>query len=223
MRQGLTARTQEKQKNVAVKTARRRSPRQERKNEATRLCLLESAAHIVGEHGYAGCTIARVTERAGVAHGTFYLHFASQQAMFDELLPVLGAQMLEHIGRAIRSSKDEVDLERKGFKANLDYLVQHPYMYRVLSEAELFAPKAFKQHLDAMAQSYTRSLQRSMSEAHMADYKESELETLATMLIGARTYLLMRYGVDNYTIKGVSKDKLETYLQFISKGISPRT
>ncbi len=220
----MATRKQTKDKTaVATTTRRRRSPRQERKNEATRFNLLESAAHIIGKHGYAGCTIARVTERASVAHGTFYLHFASQQAMFDEVLPTLGAQMLEEIGQAIRASKDEVDLERKGFKANLDYLVKHPYMYRVLSEAELYAPKAFKQHLDAMTQSYTRSLRRSLTEAHMADYRESELETVATMLIGARTYLLMRYGVDKHTVKGVSKDRLETYLKFISQGISPRT
>lgn len=197
---------------------RTRSLRQIQRNEETRMQLLEAAGCVIGKHGYAGCTIARVTAKAKIAHGTFYLHFRSQQELFDQVLPVLGAGMLKVIAAAIRNSKDILDLERRGFEANFSYLSTHPHMYRVLAEAELYAPKAFQQYLDTLTLGYTRSLRRSLSSS-LGDFSEGELETIAIMLIGARTYLLMRFGVKNHTVKPLRDDKIETYLKFVSHGI----
>src|ERR1700759_5428746 len=115
---------------------RTRSASQIQRNELTRSQLLEAAGKLIGKYGYAGCSIARVTARAKIAHGTFYLHFKSQQDLFDHVLPVLGSKMLEVIAGAIPDPRDVIDLERRGFQANFDYLTSHPYMYRVLTEAE---------------------------------------------------------------------------------------
>jgi AcrR family transcriptional regulator len=198
-----------------------RSITQLQRNEATRLQLLEAAGRVIGKLGYAGCTIARVTEKAKVAHGTFYLHFKSQQDLFDTILPVLGKEMLHVIGAAIRDSNGLADLERRGFEANFDYLASHPYMYRVLAEAERFAPKAFKQHLDGVTTGYARSLQRSkLGDHQLEDFSNSELEAIATMLVGARTYLLMRYGVVNNAVKALPAGMMEVYLKFVHHGLN---
>jgi len=207
-------------KGEAAPRTRSPSHRRLQRNEQTRQKLLDAAARVIGRYGYAGCTIARVTARAKIAHGTFYLHFGSQQELFDSVLPTLGSNMLDEIGHAIRSSTDIVDLERRGFEANFDYLAKHSYMYRVLSEAELYAPHAFHRHLDAMVQSYTRSLRRSREAGQLSRFENDELETVATMLIGARTYMLMRFGVRNGIIRERLDDRLETYLKVVAKGIS---
>lgn len=199
---------------------RTRSATQIQRNEATRMQLLEAAGKMIGKYGYSGCTIARVTAKAKIAHGTFYLHFQSQQDMFDGVLPVLGARMLNAIAAAIQDTKDVIDLERRGFQANFDYLTKHPYMYRVLVEAELYAPKAFQQHMDSMTSAYARSLRRSKFAHQIEEFEDDELETIATMLIGARTYLLMRYGVVDNVVKPLPDGKLESYLKFIAHGIT---
>ena len=192
------------------------------RNEEVRLRLIESAGKIIGKYGYLGCSISRVTARAKIAHGAFYLHFSSQQDLFDAVLPTLGASMLHVIGQAIQSPKDIIDLERRGFKANFDYLTDHPYMYRVLSEAELYAPAAFHQHVNAMVTGYVRSLLRSRFSHFIDSYSDEELETVATMLIGARAYLLTRYGVANNAVKPLPPGKLEAYLKFVSHGLLGR-
>lgn len=199
---------------------RRRSESQIQRNEATRLQLLEAAGKMIGKYGYSGCTIARVTAKAKIAHGTFYLHFQSQQDLFDQVLPILGARMLHAIAAAIQDPKDVIDLERRGFQANFDYLTKHAYMYRVLVEAELFAPKAFRQHMDGMTSAYARSLRRSKFAHQIDNFDDDEIETIATMLIGARTYLLMRYGVVDNVVKPLPEGKLESYLKFIALGIT---
>jgi AcrR family transcriptional regulator len=199
---------------------RQRSPQQIQRQESTRLALLEAAGRMIGKYGYSGCTIARVTARAKIAHGTFYLHFKSQQDLFDHVLPVLGSKMLEVIGDAIHDPRDVIDLERRGFQANFDYLTSHPYMYRVLTEAELFAPKAFEIHMDRVVKGYARSLQRSKFAHQLKAFDADELETIATMLVGARTYLLMRYGVIDNVVKALPSGKLDIYLKFIANGIT---
>lgn len=59
--------------------------RQEQKAR-TRSALKQAALHcLVGENGHA-CPVAQIARQAGVATGTFYVHFASKDALVDELL-----------------------------------------------------------------------------------------------------------------------------------------
>jgi AcrR family transcriptional regulator len=185
-----------------MKTARgARASAKVKRTEDTRKRLIEAAGKLIGRYGYSGCSIARITARAGVAHGTFYLHFKSQQALFDDLLPTLGAQMLDEISEAIRDSAGVLDLERKGITANFDYLRSKPYMYRVLREAQLYAPKAFETHNNAIVARYAKSLHRSMEAHQVKDFSEEEIQVVASMLIGARDYILDRYCVDGLAIR----------------------
>src|ERR1700740_3842781 len=82
---------------IDVKRPERPKKTRAQKSEEARAALFQAAAEIVGEYGYADASITRITQRANLAHGTFYHYFASRQDIFDELLPVLGAQMMEHI------------------------------------------------------------------------------------------------------------------------------
>lgn len=200
-------------------TRRRRSQAQQQKNEETRARLLNAAARVIGKYGYAGCSIARVAARAKVAHGTFYLHFKSQQDLFDQLLPALGAEMLEVIGKAVRDSKSLIELEQRGLTANFDYLVQHPYLHRVTAEAELYAPVAYRQYFEELAKPYKKSLRRSMAAQSQPAFREDQLDAVISMLLGARYYLLTRFCVQGNSLKPLTPELTETYLRFVAEGL----
>ena len=51
----------------------------------TRRRLLEAAIALFAESGLHGVTSAQIARRAGVATGTFYLHFADKEALFREI------------------------------------------------------------------------------------------------------------------------------------------
>jgi AcrR family transcriptional regulator len=51
----------------------------------TRERLLAAARQVIEEGGYAAATVAAIAERAGVASGTLYRHFASKEELFVEL------------------------------------------------------------------------------------------------------------------------------------------
>lgn len=62
----------------------RKQPRQVRA-ELTRQRILTAAAHVFGEHGYAGTT-NHIAEQAGVSIGSLYQYFPNKDAILAELL-----------------------------------------------------------------------------------------------------------------------------------------
>jgi AcrR family transcriptional regulator len=51
----------------------------------TRERLLRSARELIEEDGYGGASVLAIAERAGVASGTLYRHFASKEELFVEV------------------------------------------------------------------------------------------------------------------------------------------
>jgi AcrR family transcriptional regulator len=51
----------------------------------TRERLLRAAQELIDEVGYGGASVVAIAERAGVAAGTLYRHFASKEELFVEL------------------------------------------------------------------------------------------------------------------------------------------
>ncbi|MGY3485880.1 AcrR family transcriptional regulator [Bradyrhizobium sp. USDA 4011] len=80
----------------ATTSKMRKAPRQAR-SRATIEAILDAAAHILGERGWAATTTNAVAERAGVSIGSLYQYFPNKLALveatrrrhFDELLAVL--------------------------------------------------------------------------------------------------------------------------------------
>lgn len=56
-----------------------------RSREATRQRLVEAGTHLFAEQGLHGATSAQIARAAGVATGTFYLHFKDKHELFREI------------------------------------------------------------------------------------------------------------------------------------------
>lgn len=70
------------------------SSREERK-QLTRATLQAAALSCFAQHGLAATSVRTITGSAGVALGTFYVHFPSKEALLDELLSELNAGLVE--------------------------------------------------------------------------------------------------------------------------------
>lgn len=155
--------------------------------------LMDAAAKIVGELGYAATSITKVTEVAGVAHGTFYNYFKDRQALFDVLLPYFGQQMTDQITEDLTHVGNGIEREIARFRAYCDYLKSNPGFYRVLYEAEVFAPVAHKAHIQRLSEGYQRALKRAMDAGDFRQMSDDELKTISAILLGARAYVAMQY------------------------------
>jgi len=63
------------------------------KKAATRERLRRAGRACLETHGFEATSVAQIVEAAGVAHGTFYIHFASKEALADELLTDLNGEL----------------------------------------------------------------------------------------------------------------------------------
>lgn len=163
------------------------------KNEEVKKRIFSAATTIVGRYGYAEASVARITELAGVAQGTFYNHFESRQALLDQLLPAVGLEMVEFIRRRTDPSASELDKEVGRFRAFFDFLRECPEFLRILNEAETFAPQGYQRHLDNISTAYVRLLKRGRGPGRIGAYTDEELEVIVHIFMGARGYLSRRY------------------------------
>lgn len=155
--------------------------------------LMDAAADIVGEMGYAATSIARVTEAAGVAHGTFYNYFKDRQGLFDVLLPYVGQKMTDQITADLTHVGSGIDREIARFRAYCAFLKANPGFYRVLYEAEVFAPVAHEAHIRRLTDGYHRALRRAMDAGEMRPLPDEELAAVVAVLLGARAYIAMQH------------------------------
>jgi AcrR family transcriptional regulator len=121
--------------------------------------LFDAAVAIVGRRGYADASIQEITRQAGVALGTFYNYFKSRQDLLDQLLPTIGEEMYAHVRSRAGAVKDPVAREEARFRAFFEFLQMRPEFFRILHEAEQFAPDDFRRHTANISSGYVRALE----------------------------------------------------------------
>lgn len=198
-----------------------RRPRKGRADKAaeTKRRLLGAAAKVVGSEGYANASVAKITALAEVAQGTFYNYFASQQDLFDHLLPELGGELLDFIRERLVGIEDSYEREEAGFRAFFEFLAQRPEFYRILNEAETFSPTAFRDHMQNMAAGYSRSLARSQSKGEMRGFEAREIEVVVYTLLSARNYLAYHYAMRDNRARQLPAWVTAAYMKLVGGGM----
>jgi len=78
----------------------------ERSRLATRARLLAGGRALFAEHGLHGVTSHDIARAAGVAAGTFYLHFSDKQTLFREIVYEAVRQLRQQLAAAFESEDD---------------------------------------------------------------------------------------------------------------------
>lgn len=205
------------------KPPRRRLSREE-KARVTRDSLLNAGCTVVAAEGYAAASIAKIADLAGVAHGTFYNYFDDRQTLFDELLPYEGLRMRERIEEIARKVPAGMEREFMRFEAFLNYVIENEGFYRVLYEAEIFAPGAHRVHMNNIVNGYKRTLQRAMDDNRLRRLDPQHVECLIYQLIGMRAYAAMQiHFAKDLAERHVIRDAAaETYRSLIGCSLQDR-
>ena len=205
---------------TALRTPQLRGMSREEKARETYRLILEAAAQVVGNDGYADASISKITQLAGVAQGTFYNYFKSRQDVLNKLLPYMGRQMLDHIASSLPRTLAGPVREEARLRAFLDYLNAHPAFYRILYEAEVFAPEAHAEHFRVLVTGYKGSLERAVERGEIRGFDEAELEAVIYMLLSARSYISMHYARDgNGQAKAVPEHVIKAYMKILTRGL----
>jgi AcrR family transcriptional regulator len=173
---------------------------------------------VVGKYGYAEASVARITEEAGVAQGTFYNHFENRQQLLDQLLPKIGIDMVRFI-RARTGTAHAAQQEIERFGAFFDFICQVPEFLRILNEAEFFAPIGYQKHLDNISSAYVRILKRARHSGAIGDFSDEEFEAIVHMFMGARGYLSRHYSYADGAVTAVPDHVISAYRKLVTRGL----
>ncbi|MGR0320085.1 TetR/AcrR family transcriptional regulator [Agromyces sp. ZXT2-3] len=139
------------------------------RGEQTRRRILEAAEHVFAEHGYTESSVSRITERAGVGQGTFYLYFDSKLDVFDELVEDLNHRVRQAMSAGAAGARTRLEAEREGFAAFFRFTAEHPALYRVIREAEFVSPGALRLHYTRIVEGYIDGLKQAQEGGEISD------------------------------------------------------
>ncbi|WP_194398124.1 TetR/AcrR family transcriptional regulator [Microbacterium atlanticum] len=162
-----------------------------KRGEATRRRLLEAAELVFADQGYHEASIVKITERAGIGLGTFYLYFDSKQSIFEELVLDLNRRVRHSMSEAMAGAASRLEAERAGFAGFFRFTAEHPALYRVVREAEFVSPEVLRTHYTRIVEGYEAGL-RAAQEAGDVD-RGLDPQTTAWALMGMGELIGMRF------------------------------
>lgn len=172
-----------------------KAPRTAR-GERTLRKILDAAEEEFGERGFAESSIVGITQRAGVALGTFYTYFDSKEAVFAAVVRDMSAQVRDHVAPAFSEGSDAMDAARKGLELFLEFARDHSDVYRIVDEAEFVDPAAYREHYETTATRIAARYAAARDKGELAaDLTDDDLEILAWASMGANVFLGLRYSV----------------------------
>jgi len=108
-----------------------RAPRPTRR-AATRERLRESGKELFADRGLHGLTTHDIAHHAGLAAGTFYLHFSDKQALFRDIVLEAIDDLRAHLQAAVASASEPADMVRAHATAMIDFADRNRSVIRIL-------------------------------------------------------------------------------------------
>lgn len=170
-------------------STKKKIPKTERGRE-TRKKLLQAAEIEFGERGFHEAAISGITQRAGVALGTFYVYFESKEEIFRALVSYMGQLTRHWISERIGESPDRMTAEQRGIHAFMEFVRQHSNLYQIVSEAQFVAEDAFREYYTVFADAYRENLEQAGAKGQI---RQGDYEVWAWALIGMNVFLGMRF------------------------------
>ncbi len=169
-----------------------RTPRGER----TLRKILDAAQAEFGQRGFADTSIVGITQRAGVALGTFYTYFDSKEAVFGAVVRDMSAQVRDHVAPSFKDAIDTLDGERRALEAFLIFARMHRDVYRIIDEAEFVEPVAYHEHYETTARRIAMRFKAGRDKGEIAsDLSDEDLDILSWAVMGANVFLGMKFEV----------------------------
>lgn len=143
--------------------------------------LLDGAAELFAERGYAETRIVDIVERAGVAKGLFYWYFDTKETLFRELVEQNRFRLRRAQAAAMDPTAEPLLRIRQGAEASMTFMSRHAHFFSLIEVENLD-----KQFADVLRQG---------TEVHARDTEGIVAEGIADGTIRDEDPLLLAYGV----------------------------
>jgi AcrR family transcriptional regulator len=167
------------------------------RSEATRARLLQAARDVFERRGYAAASVSDVVAAAGVARGTFYVHFATKREVFVAVVHDVRADLVAGQMRPLTGSRTVGDAIRNGIEQYLRAYRTSARMINLIEEVSISDASvraAWNETREALQVNTRHALER-LKERGLADY-DGDVRIVA-LAIGA---MVERMGTLRYVL-----------------------
>ena len=168
-----------------------KTPRTERGRKTLRT-ILDAALVEFGERGFSDASISRITQRAGVALGTFYTYFASKEAVFRALVRDMSERVKDHVAPHVLAAPDHLAAEQASLQSFIEFVRGHKEIYRIIDEAEFVDAASWRDHYVGTAD---RIRARLVAGAERGEVRGDVDDVHAWAIMGMNVFLGLRFGV----------------------------
>jgi AcrR family transcriptional regulator len=158
-----------------------------RSREATRDRLLASGVALFAKHGLNGVTTHDIAREAGVASGTFYLHFPDKGALFREIAVDAEERLRHHVEEATADARDLRDAVRSQVEALTGFAAENRELMRIVFSSESGAVAS--QLLDSFSRSIAEGRRDAIETGEMP--KEIDASVVSQAIVGMFVRVLL--------------------------------
>jgi AcrR family transcriptional regulator len=189
------------------------------KGEKTRQAILLAAEKVFGQHGINRASIAEITREAGVALGTFYVHFASKAELVEGYIKYINRSMRCEIQRVAANVPDRRDAERIGIVVCFNFILRHREVYRIIPEFEMIDKEVALWYYKKTAQGYVHGIKQAMKKGEIRQYPPI---FLAHSLMGITHFICLKWIIWAANPNADSfRQAIENNIKFVINGLKP--
>jgi AcrR family transcriptional regulator len=158
-----------------------------RSRAATRARLLASGTELFARRGLHGVTTHDIARAAGVASGTFYLHFKDKQSLFREIVFEAVRDLRARLERATEAAPNRSGAVRSRIRALIDFAEENRDLVRVLFGRGHAAADVESDVLDSLASAAENRLRRQLGSGEIRSDLHPAVAARALVAMQART------------------------------------
>jgi AcrR family transcriptional regulator len=190
------------------------------KGQKTREAIFRSAEKVFGQLGFNRANIAEITREAGVAQGTFYIHFKSKADLMEGLVRYLSHKIRRELQRVVVQTKDRRDGERVGILAFLQFIRQHREIYHIIPEAEMVSREVSFEYYTKMSSGYIQALKKGIKKGEI---RKLPPIWLARSLMGFIHIIGLKWIIWNPNPQSqLPRQLLKDIIEFVLYGLNPK-
>lgn len=165
--------------------------------------LLDTAATLFAERGYAGATTAELAKAAGVTEPIIYRHFSSKKDLFVALIDRTGERTIALWERELASAQNPAERLQRMIGANPMVSERGRGVYRVIVQAmteiedeEILA--AIRRHIDSLHRFLAREVDKAQQEGVVSKAFSPEITAWMLLHLGLGYGMVAPLGVPNH-------------------------
>jgi AcrR family transcriptional regulator len=160
------------------------SSRRQQYSASTKRALVDVAAELFTEQGYAGTSLDAIVSGARVTKGALYHHFSGKQALFEAVFEKVEADASKRISKTVRTTRDPWEKAVLGLREFLEVVQQPAYSRIVIQEGPVvLGYERYREQEERSTFGIVQEIVSSVLEAY--DLEPSMVETFSRVFFGA--------------------------------------